>query len=63
MSEVADTVNEAVEKARESKLNTVIATFMALCNVKASNIVQQMSQAQAQSVDGRTTSSTWPRPS
>jgi hypothetical protein len=58
MSEVADTVNEAVEKARESKLNTVIAmcvaviaTFMALCNVKASNIVQQMSQAQAHSVD------------
>lgn len=58
MSEVADTVNEAVEKARESKLNTmiavcvaVIATFMSLCNVKASNIVQQMSQAQAHSVD------------
>src|SRR6266700_2508706 len=58
MSEVAEKLNEAVEKAHESKLNTVIAmcvaviaTFMALCNVKASNIVQQMSQAQAHSVD------------
>jgi hypothetical protein len=58
MPEVADAVGEAVEKARESKLNTVIAvcvaviaTFMSLCNVKASNIVQQMSQAQAHAVD------------
>src|SRR5438270_7098460 len=58
MSEVAEKLNEAVEKAHESKLNTiiamcvaVIATFMALCNVKASNIVQQMSQAQAHAVD------------
>ncbi len=58
MSEMSDAVNEAVEKARESKLNTVIAmcvaaiaTFMALCNVKAGNIVQQMQTAQAQAVD------------
>ncbi len=58
MSEMSDAVNEAVEKARESKLNTVvamcvavIATFMALCNVKAGNIVQQMQTAQAHSVD------------
>ncbi len=58
MSEVADAINESVEKARESKLNTVIAvcvavvaTFMSLCNVKANNIQQQMSQAQAHSVD------------
>jgi len=58
MSEISDAVNEAVEKARESKLNTVIAmcvaviaTFMALCNVKAGNIVQQMQTAQANAVD------------
>jgi hypothetical protein len=58
MSEVAEKLNEAVEKAHESKLNTVIAmcvavvaTFMALCNVKASNIVQQMSKEQANAVD------------
>lgn len=58
MSEVAEKLNEAVEKAHESKLNTVIAmcvaviaTFMALCNVKASNIVQQMSKSQTHAVD------------
>ncbi len=58
MSEMSDAVNEAVEKARESKLNTivaacvaVIATFMSLCSVKAGNIVQQMQTAQAKAVD------------
>jgi hypothetical protein len=58
MGEIAEAVNEAVEKARESKLNTyvavcvaIIATFMSLCNVKAGNIVQQMSLAQANGVD------------
>ncbi len=58
MSEIKDELNEAVERARESKLNTMIAaavaliaTFMSLCSVKAGNIVQQMSQAQANAVD------------
>lgn len=58
MSEIKDDLNEAVERARESKLNTMIAaavaliaTFMSLCSVKAGNIVQQMSQAQANAVD------------
>ncbi len=58
MPEISDAVSEAVEKGRESKLNTIvalcvaiIATFMALCNVKAGNIIQQMSRAQANSVD------------
>lgn len=58
MGEIAETVNEAVEKAAESRLNTIvaacvalIATFMALCNVKDGNIVQAMAQAQAQAVD------------
>jgi hypothetical protein len=58
MGEVGEALNEALEKARESKLNTivaacvaVIATFMSLCSVKAGNIAQQMSQAQSNAVD------------
>jgi predicted ribosome quality control (RQC) complex YloA/Tae2 family protein len=58
MPEISDAVNEAVEKARESKLNTivavcvaVIATFMSLCNVKAGNIIQQINLSQANAVD------------
>ncbi len=58
MSELAENVSEAVEKARESRLNSliaacvaIVATFMALCNVKDGNIVQAMAQAQAASVD------------
>jgi Domain of unknown function (DUF4337) len=58
MPEIAETVTEAVEKARESKLNTFIAasvavtaTFMALCNVKDGNVVQAMQQAQSSGVD------------
>jgi hypothetical protein len=58
MSDIADTINEAVEKAKESRLNsfiavtvTVSATFLALCSVKGSNIGQSMAQAQANAVD------------
>src|SRR4051812_35499471 len=66
MSELADTVNEAIEKSHEvsageaggANLNgliavsvAIIATFIALCNVKAGNITQAMQQAQANSVD------------
>jgi hypothetical protein len=58
MGETTEALNEAIEKARESRLNTivaacvaVIATFMSLCSVKAENIVQQMQQAQANAVD------------
>ncbi|HEY1955050.1 MAG TPA: DUF4337 family protein, partial [Polyangiaceae bacterium] len=58
MSEISEQLNEAVEKARESKLNTivavcvaVIATFMSVCSVKAGNVVQQMSSAQSNAVD------------
>ena len=62
MSDIDEKISEAVEKAHESRLNTVIAalvavlvsitaTFMALCNVKDGNIVQAMQQAQANSVD------------
>lgn len=58
MAEISDAVNEAVEKAHESKLNTtvamcvaIIATFMALCHVKSGNVIQQMARAQANAVD------------
>jgi hypothetical protein len=65
MSELADTVSEAIEKAEDggggggSNLNglvalsvAVVATFTALCNVKGGNIGQAMQQAQASVVDG-----------
>jgi hypothetical protein len=65
MSELADTVSEAIEKSNESgegsggsNLNglvaisvAIVATFMALCNVKDGNIGQAMEEAQASSVD------------
>lgn len=58
MSDISDTIQETVEMAGESKLNSIIAlfvavtaTFMALCNVKDGNIVQAMSQAQAHGID------------
>jgi len=62
MSDLADAVSEAVEKAEEgggSNLNglvalsvAVVATFTALCNVKGGNIGQAMQQVQANVVDG-----------
>ncbi|MFT3775065.1 MAG: DUF4337 domain-containing protein [Minicystis sp.] len=61
MGEIAEVVNDAVDKAGESRLNTVVAvavslaaTFTALCNVKDGNIVQAMAQAQANAVDAWT---------
>jgi DNA repair ATPase RecN len=58
MGAIDETITEAVDKARESRLNTAIAalvaitaTLMALNNVKDGNIVQAMQQAQASSVD------------
>ena len=66
MSELADTVSEAVERAQDPgpgsgkriNLNTVVAlsaaitaTFIAVCNVKDGNIVQAMQQAQAGAID------------
>jgi hypothetical protein len=63
MSDLADTVSEAVDRAGEggegSNLNglvalsvAIVATFTALCNVKGGNIGQAMQQAQADVVDG-----------
>jgi len=58
MGEIDEKISESLEKARESRLNTAVAafvalaaTFMALSNVKDGNIVQAMAQAQANSVD------------
>ena len=60
MSEINETIAEAVEKAEASRdtLNNVIAilvavfaTFMALGNIKDGNIVQAMSQDQSKAVD------------
>ena len=61
MSEISETISEAVENAEDEKgfsLNSVIAllvaiiaTFMAVCNIKDGNIVQAMSQQQAKAVD------------
>jgi hypothetical protein len=56
--EVTEVVQEAVEKAHESRLNSwiallvaITAVLMALCNIKDGNVVQAMSQAQAHGVD------------
>jgi len=58
MPDIADSINDAVERGRESRLNSIIAilvslaaTFMAVGNVKDGNIVQGMQQAQARTID------------
>ena len=63
MGDLADTVNEAVERTRGAggerfSLNTIVAisaaitaTFIAVCNVKDGNICQSMQQAQAGAID------------
>src|ERR1700733_4822942 len=67
MGELADTVNEAVERAQENgedgggrrfSLNTlvaisaaIVATFTAVCNIKDGNICQGMKQAPASTGD------------
>lgn len=59
MSELEETISESIENAGESKLNSKIAifvaitaTFMAICNIKGGNIVQNMSKAQSKAVNG-----------
>lgn len=58
MSDIADTIQETLEPAENSALNgaialfvAVVATLMALCNVKDGNVTQAMQQAQAKSID------------
>jgi len=58
MADIAETIQESLEQATRNKINSrvalivaITATFMALCNVKDGNIVQAMSQAQANAVN------------
>lgn len=58
MSELNESISESLEHASESKLNAKIAifvamtaTFMALCNIKGGNIVQNMSKVQSKAVN------------
>ncbi len=58
MSEIADTISEQLEHAKESQLNNWVAivvalsaAFITIVNIKDNNIVQAMSQAQAHSID------------
>jgi hypothetical protein len=59
MTEGLDKIQEEIQDhAAESRLNgfvalfvAVVATFMALCNVKDGNVVQAMQQSQAKAVD------------
>lgn len=58
MSEIEDKVKEVLEGRDDWPLNTyiagmvaVVATFMAICNIKDGNIVQTMAQVQSKSVD------------
>lgn len=58
MTEITETIRESVENAGRSKINSLVAlfvaitaTFMAICNVKDGNIVQAMDQAQAHAID------------
>ena len=58
MNEIADSIQETVEQSRDSRLNgvialfvAVVATFMALCNVKDGNVTQAMQQSQAKAID------------
>ena len=58
MGDLDETISSAVDQAKESRLNSVIAllvaiaaTLMALDNIKDGNVAQAMSQAQAHSVD------------
>src|SRR5260221_6206988 len=58
MSDIQETVTEAVERSSDSRLNAVIAllvavtaTFMAVMNVKSGNLSQAMQEAQAKTND------------
>ncbi len=58
MAEIDETIQEQLEHAEKNKINSMVAlmvaitaTFMALCNVKDGNIVQAMSQAQANALN------------
>jgi len=58
MTDITEAIQEPLEDAGKSRINSLVAlfvaisaTFMAICNVKDGNIVQAMDQAQAHSID------------
>jgi len=58
MSDLSDAVSETLDIAHESKLNSYVAifvaitaTFMAICNIKGGNIVQNMAKAESKRVN------------
>jgi hypothetical protein len=58
MGDLDETISNAVEQARDSRLNSIVAvlvalaaTLMALDNIKDGNVTQAMAQAQTHSVD------------
>jgi hypothetical protein len=58
VGELDDTINDVTGRASESRLNSlialavaVVATFMALCNIKDGNVGQAMAQTQSKAVD------------
>ena len=58
MSDITDSIQETIDHAGKSRINSMVAifvaitaSFMALCNVKDGNIVQSMAQAQAHGID------------
>jgi hypothetical protein len=58
MGELDEAISSAVEQARDSRLNSIVAilvalaaTMMALDNIKDGNVTQAMAQAQAKAVD------------
>jgi hypothetical protein len=61
MSDISEIIQEPLEQASRSKINSrvalfvaITATFVAICNVKDGNIVQSMDRAQANSIDAWT---------
>jgi hypothetical protein len=58
VGELDETIDDVTARAREPRLNSliavmvaVVATFMALCNIKDGNVGQAMAQAQSKAVD------------
>ncbi len=58
MTDISDAISETVEENPDSKLHAaiallvaIIATFMALCGVKAGNLGQAMAEAQSHVID------------
>lgn len=58
MADINEIIQQPIDQAGKNNINSITvlmvaitATFMALCNVKEGNIVQAMSQAQANTLN------------